>query len=380
MARWDADRGVWRITANAAPPGGKRRRVVRTFAAPNTRSGRREAEQAEMRLRVQVLDQLERAWPGGRSPGTFAATAAAWVDRNRHRWSPKTVKETEYALRRFILPELGGTPLEEVSPAQIEATYAAWERRYSASGVRRWHGMIRAVFADAERLDLVDRNPMRRVRPGGGPAPERARMPEPAEVRRIIDAARPAPRVFFELGAATGARRGTLVALRWRNVDLAGDTMTVTFLHAVAQTPDGDEIVKGTKANRPYTVTVAGGAADVVRDHRRRCAETALALGVADFGDLFVFSSDGGLTPWALGYPTHAWQYACIRAGLPGFRLHDLRHFAATRMLANGIPNRVVADRLGCTEANVIRTYSHRVPTTEDARAAQVMADTLSVV
>ena len=65
--------------------------------------------------------------------------------------------------------------------------------------------------------------------------------------------------------------------------------------------------------------------------------------------------------------------------GLPGTcRLHDLRHFAATRLLRAALPPGVVADRLGCTEANVISTYSHRVPTGEDARAAQVMAEVLA--
>jgi integrase len=55
-------------------------------------------------------------------------------------------------------------------------------------------------------------------------------------------------------------------------------------------------------------------------------------------------------------------------------RLHDVRHFAASRMLAGGIAARVVADRLGCTESNVLRTYSHRVPSPDDGRAAEIMA------
>ena len=380
MARYDPVRKVWRITANATVPGGKRRRAVRDVAAAPGRAGRKMAELAEARLRVEVATGLEYQTPGVTgSPGTFAAAAAAWVARNAHKWSPATTKLTRIALRCYVLPTLGAVPLEKVTPAQIEDLYAAWAAAgYSASARRRYHGMLHSIYADAERLDLLaGRNPMTRVRPAGGKAPER-HVPPAEDLRRVIAAAgSPAVATFFELAATTGARRGTLLALRWRDIDLEAET--VTFAHAVTLGEDGP-VIKGTKANRPYAVRIVGPGLVAVRDQRTRAAETALGLGVAAaLSDLFVFSSDGGLTPWAVSYPSHAWRIASERAGVARVRLHDLRHFAATRLLSQSVPPRVVADRLGCTETNVIRTYSHRVPTTEDARAAQILADALTV-
>lgn len=380
MARWDDKRGVWRIVIDVSRPGqtGKaRRRLSSDIHAPNTRQGRKTAELAEAGLRVAAAAQAEDDWPGGRQPTSFGAVAADWVTRNSGRWSPKTIKETKYALRRYILPHLGTADLEKISPRQIEAMYGLWVLAgRKPPTMRRWHGILSAIFADAERLgDLRGPNPMRRVRPAGGKAQER-RVPSPDEVRRVIAAARaPMDRAYFELAAATGARRGTLVALRWRDIDL--EASSVAYMEAVAEGCDG-QVLKANKAGLAYTVTLTGAALDALRELRHMAIETALALGLSgDMGSLFVFSRDGGVTHWNVSWPTHAWQAACRRAGVTPCRLHDVRHFSATRLLAAGVPTRVVADRLGCTEGNVIRTYSHRVASPEDARAAEVMEQLL---
>jgi integrase len=377
MARWDNTREQWRISASAYRPGEKRHRVVRSVKAPNTRAGRRQAEAAEIRLQARILDELEHEQPGGMVRGSFGQAATAWVDRHPE-WSPKTIKETRYALRRYILPTLGLTRLDQVTPVQIEQLYAAWRAEGRApSTMQRLHGMVRAVFRDALRLELIGRDPMMRVKAAGGRAPERLHMPAPTDVRRAIDAAAsPTGALFFELAALTGARRGTIVATRWRDIDATATT--VTYAHAITVGEDGP-VLKGTKANRPYAVRLAGPVLERLRERRREASETAMALGLAgEFGELFVFSSDGGQTPWAVGYPSHAWKVACDRAGVKGCRLHDLRHFAASQMLAAGLRHRTVAERLGCTEANVIKTYSHWVPSTEDERAAEIMGSVLS--
>ena len=230
--------------------------------------------------------------------GSFAQTAEDWLNRNP-RWSPKTIMEVRYALRRYILPTLGATRPDKVTPAQVEDLYAAWARDgRSDSAMRRWHGIIHSIFTDAYRLGLLPTNPMDRVRPAGGPAPERMHIPDPSDVRRVITAAAsPSTAAFSSLAARTGARRGTLLALRWHQVDL--EAGTVVFSHAIADGEDGP-VRKGTKANRPYAVHLPEGILEVLREHRRRAAESAMALGLAgDLRDLYVFSADGGETHWA---------------------------------------------------------------------------------
>ena len=311
----------------------------RDIQAPNTRAGRKAAEFAEAELRVEAARAAETEWPGQTGGvNTFGSYAAAWLDRKRGTWSPKTLKETRYNLRRYILPTLGNTPIDRVSPTQIEGLYADWAAAgRKASARRRWHGIIRTIFADAERLgELRTPNPMVRVDPAGGRALS-AESLTLEEVRRAIDAARSSMTgVFFELAAASGARRTPLAALRWRDVDLTA--ATVSFIQAVAVGEDG-EVLKENKGGKVYAVGLAGRAS-------RLCGSTTAEPPRAPWGWASPASSttsssssdDGGLAHWTVGWPSHAWQEACQRAGVKGIRLHDLRHFAATRMLAAGIP------------------------------------------
>jgi integrase len=376
MARFDTSRNCWRITATISGGRTDRRRIVRDFKAPDTRAGQKAAELAEARLRVEVADQAEAAWPGATAgAGTFGAMAASWTERNAARWSPKTTRETKYALRRYILPTLGRLELAEVTPGQVEDLYAQWERDGRAAvSTRRYHGMIASVFADALRLDEISRNPMDRVKPAGGKAPERAHVVNHAELARVIaHAPSDATKAYFEVAADTGARRGTMVALRWRNVDL--EASTVTFARAITIDEDNVEVEKETKAKRVYAVHIGPETVEALAAHRDRARETAIELGlIFRFDDLFVFSADGGETHWDLGWPSHAWTKAARKAGVASQGLHDLRHYAATSGLTYGGSTRAVADRLGCTEANVVRTYSHRVPASEDRRIAEAMA------
>ena len=82
---------------------------------------------------------------------------------------------------------------------------------------------------------------------------------------------------------------------------------------------------------------------------------------------------------WDLSWPSHAWLRFSRKAGVEGVRLHDLRHTAASQMLMAGVPLSIVAERLGCTEANILRTYRHFIPGS-DRGAADLMDQLLSGV
>jgi integrase len=293
------------------------------------------------------------------------------------------------ALEGYLLPAFGERELAGITATEIEDVYARWAAvPLAPSNIRRKDGMMRKIYADAVRLGELrpDGNPMLKVDRGGGTAPERMHIPTPEQLRRIVavvERSSPMGAAFIELAAATGARRGSVLALRWQDVDLEACTLRVE--RGVSLGEDNKAHIKGTKSNRNYRIRLAGRVLDALRDLRRRAAETALALGEgARFDDLYLFSSDGGVNHWSVQHPSKVFRLAARELGLSwpvegaedggGMHLHDLRHFAATRMLQAAVPVRVVAERLGCTEANVHRTYSHWIPSLEDERAAEVMA------
>jgi integrase len=116
--------------------------------------------------------------------------------------------------------------------------------------------------------------------------------------------------------------------------------------------------------------------ADLVAElkaHRVAQVEMALAAGLPK--PVWVFSHDAGVTPWRPDHVSREFRRLRDKAGVPStVRLHDLRHFVATELLAAGVPLKVVSERLGHRQLSTTAdTYGHYVPAA-DKEAADVMA------
>ena len=97
--------------------------------------------------------------------------------------------------------------------------------------------------------------------------------------------------------------------------------------------------------------------------------------------DGYVFSSQtDGSTPWRPYRWTSAWLRLRERVGIDkSVRLHDLRHFTATRLLDAGVPVKTVSGRLGhARPATTLNIYAHFAPAT-DRLAADAMGRILSL-
>jgi integrase len=99
-----------------------------------------------------------------------------------------------------------------------------------------------------------------------------------------------------------------------------------------------------------------------LRSHRARQLEERLVAGPLWQESDLVFTSSVG-TPLDSRNVTRRFQAALERAGMPRLRFHDLRHTAASLMLAHGVPARVVMETLGHSQISLtMNTYSHVVP------------------
>ncbi len=102
--------------------------------------------------------------------------------------------------------------------------------------------------------------------------------------------------------------------------------------------------------------------------HRERAGDASVNP------DRFVFSSrDDGSRPWLPNWVTKAFIRCRRDAGLPHFRLHDLRHSMATEMLNDGVPIAVVSNRLAHARASTtLNVYAHAVPGGDEASAERL--------
>ena len=349
------------------PISGRKRYASRTIP----RVGKREAQEALEAFRA----ELRHGDHDGRR-AAFRTLLDEWYAAKAHEWSPNTAYVTRRAIEGRLRP-LHDLRVEQVTTARLDGFYAALRERgkdghpLAASTVVRLHGIIRLALDQAVRWEWIRSNPADRASPGK-PDPAEITPPSPDDVQKLLAAAEatdPDLLLFLVLDAETGARRAELGALRFSDF---GDG-TVTIARALAIGPAGQEnerryaghywpavVQRGAERTaliekpRPKTrgsrrtIALTSTSAELVADQRRRLDVLAFSGGGRYPADGFVFpATPDGDRPIRSDTWTH--RFARLRAGvgLDGVRLHDVRHFVATSLLAAGVDVSTVAGRLG---------------------------------
>jgi integrase len=338
------------------------------------------AEEALTELRV-ALKRGELVEPSRQPFGEYLDDWSAGL-----RLAPSTLASYRKNIRLHIKPDIGSVPLAQLTTARIDAMYRTLETSgradhregegLSPRTVRYIHTILSASLTAAVESGRLARNPAARAHP---PTAKEARPPEmhpwtAAQLAAFLSWAsadgHPHAPVWAVL-ARTGKRRGELLALRWRDVDLDAGTIAVRRSVGVVRIKgEGATVAEGpTKTGKPRVVDIGPDTVAVLRAHRRERAGLALQLAAADalvFGDI----EGRHLHPERFSR-TFSEALARCRRELAGagqeppsaIRLHDLRHTHATLLLSAGEPIKVVSERLGHSSAVVTMTvYAHVLP------------------
>jgi integrase len=337
--------GKYQVTVN-------HRGQVRTATAPT----RAEAIQKGADLVVDL----------GGNPGrladhiTVAVVLADHATANTERWSPQYA--ADFARITARLPaEFLEQRASNVTASDIAALYTRLARTgTSPHRLQRLHGFLSGAFRRAAVHGWVRLNPATGVTPTP-PAPADLVVPTSSQVAALVAAAPPGPqRMFMRLAAITGARRGELVGLQWDDVDAARCEVTIRRARSLDGTgrPFTSVGKTGRRGHRVLALDPATVAMLIVeRDRQHELAEANLMD-----PPVWLFSHDGGSTPWPPDYGTEVFNTARTAAKIAGVRLHDLRHHVATSMLQDGESPIDVAGQLGDTVQTVLRTYAHFLP------------------
>jgi integrase len=253
------------------------------------------------------------------------------------------------------------------------------EQGLSAATRRQARAILRRALAHAERWELVNRNVAALV---DAPRTERSKLDDVLsvdEAHALLWAARDSELdALLTIAVAIGIRKGELLALPWRNIDL--DSRLVTVSGTLKRRPGVGLVVDTPKTQRgARTIPLPNVAVDALRRHRRRQLEARLAAGKrwADSG--FVFTTPIG-TPIDPDNLTKAFHTACDTAGVRRRRFHALRHSAATLMLAAGTPLEVISKTLGHAGYAITADIYARVVPGLQRDAADAMDVVLAVV
>jgi integrase len=189
--------------------------------------------------------------------------------------------------------------------------------------------------------------------------------------QRLLEAIRHTTTYWPTLIAlATGMRRGEILALRWKNVDL--EKGVVRVVESLEQTRKGGLRFKSTKTDKARAVTLPRFALEELQRWKREQAEGLLKLGIRQGGDTLTCGRQDG-EPKQPESLTHEFTYLVGRAGVPRVRFHDLRHSHATQLLGSGVHPKIVQERLGhSTITTTMDLYSHVSETMQGDAAARL--------
>ncbi|HXK05879.1 MAG TPA: site-specific integrase [Verrucomicrobiae bacterium] len=187
---------------------------------------------------------------------------------------------------------------------------------------------------------------------------------------------------YLQVDAATGCRRGELLALRWSDIvggsAIIARSLTQTF--RIVDTPTGKAKVhdvlqfKSTKTEKPRVVTLPASALAALAEHRKLQDEFRRQFGPDYRADLdLVFSNPDGtpLKPDSISSSVSALFKRLKIAKPKGAALHLLRHSHTSVLLAQGVPLPAVSARLGHSSVRTTQEiYAHMI-TGQDEEAAR---------
>lgn len=381
--------GTWsyRLDAGPDPETGARRRP--------TGSGYLTREAAEEAL-TEAREKIRTGtWTDDRKL-TVARFMEMWLTRRETALKATTLDTYRLHVDRFIVPELGRYRLQDLRPVHVYAMLEVVAQGRSAATVHRVRATLRAALNAALRERIISWNPARDLEM---PREERARVTpwEPEETGAFLDAVagqRLAP--LFHVLAYLGLRRGEALGLRWDDVDLVRRTVTVR-----------NNVVHVARTDRETPCTYCGSVHGGLRFDTPKTRESAAVVHLdaatvsvllnqqlgqgderADWGDAYldhglVFAREDG-TPYQPTWISH--RFTELQKGvtvpkdadkpdgerrpLRRVKLHDLRHGAASMMLAAGVDIAIVSKVLRHSTIKLtVDTYAHLLPGVGEAAA-----------
>jgi integrase len=358
------------IDLDPTATGLRRRKSIGTYRT------RKEAESAERR----ALEARDRGIDLSPRTLTVAHLLERFIaDRRAKGRALRTVQRYE-ELAKFSISKLTGSlTLAKLTPAHISAWLILLQQEGSASGkplsaksVKHAFDLLRAALRWAVRHDLVGRNVCDAIDAPSVPRSSARAIDENEAVRflAVADETRWGP--FFRLALGTGARRGELLALRWTDVCIPDvGQPTVAVRRAFVEAKGSGIVEKVTKTDRERLVPLGGLAVEALRRQRKLQAEERLAAGglFSDTGHVFQAPGGGPVAPFLA---TEAFRTLRTQVGLNA-TLHDLRHSAASWMLAAGVNVASVARILGhSTPTTTLAIYAHAMPSDESHAVATI--------
>ena len=288
------------------------------------------------------------------SPKTAKTTVGEWCDTWIEGYETRrgsTVRQARVHIKR-IREKFGARPLNGIRPSEVKSWMSELQKEGLAdSYVYALHARLGQLYSDAVHDGIVPRSPVSRRTSPGTPK-QRPYVATTAQVWALHDAMPEHFRPVILLGAFAGLRVAEIAALRLEDVDFMRGIITPAI-----QYPSEPLKTEASKWSIPIPQDVALELGRVPA----KWGSTTLVVGA--FGR--------PVSPYTIEQ-TFAEVRKTVK-GLPeGFRIHDLRHYLASMLIAAGLDVKTVQRIMRHAKASTtLDVYGHLWPDKdESARAA----------
>lgn len=266
------------------------------------------------------------------------------------------------AIRKYLIPGLGHVRLQKLTAHQLQVFYARHLREgMSASRVARLNTVLHKALDHAKRLRFVGVNvsedvelPRVRKRAYQVLDVEQARLLLQVASERGLD-------TLLALAVVTAMRKGEILGLRWSDIDMVKQEIRISRT-VNYYTGYGFVETDGKTKSSVRVIKLPSFLFGMLKKHHALQLEDKLMVGDAWVDRDLVFPRKDGdfMRRNTLDYHV---DRLLEKAGLPSVRFHDLRHSAATILLAMGVPANVVQELLGHADIKMtLGTYGHVLP------------------
>jgi len=363
----------WRLKFDLGtdPVTGKR---VTQYAT--VRGTKKEAE-AELNKRLHQVEE-----------GSFVEKSIATVTEYARHWlasiapakaAPKTLERYGEIVEKHIVPQIGKVPLQKLDGPRIDAFYAHLRENGRADGkgglsaqtVQHIHRLLSQIMSSAVKARKLRQSPMEAVQTTPKVRREEIQVLDDAELAALLRNMK-GRSIYMPvlMAASTGMRRGEVLALRWKDINLDRAMLQVA---QVAEETRAGVTVKEPKTERSRrTIALPARLVEELRKHKKELAEHRLKLGLGkDEKDLAFPTWDGRMrTPRPF---SKEFARAADAAELGHVTFHGLRHTHITHLLRSGVPVHVVSARAGHANPSVtLNIYAHMLPGQQEGAAAIV--------
>lgn len=313
-----------------------------------------------------LLEQQSPSKPEAKKEYTFEELVnEVWIPLcvrdGSHR--PSTVAMYTNILK-LILPYFKDNLIQEITSLQL-SQYLGWLRTdyrtnrgkpLAEKSIRHHYNILGMIFRYAEKQEVIQKNPMKRVDPPKVSKKDVDALTED-EARRFFLALGNCSlefRCMMEVLITTGLRRGECLGLQWQDIDFENETISVR--RSVLYTPEtGIHVSKPKTSNSIRTIPVMKST---LYELQLLLKERVLFFPNTILSGAFVFSSEENpFEPRDPNAITKHLKRFMKSAHLPDLSPHDLRHTCASLLLSSGADIKSVQEILGHADARTTLNF-----------------------